>query len=1181
VPYTRPPKIDVIGLSVVGEERLAKKKAKIGVNHDPLRETFRSLHARGNIKLALPRIRSTIAPSLIPSFIKRLHETPIYRSLLTRSLFPRDILMLAPKLPAHEPSLNRDLLWTAVMCRKYSIEINRFITLRDNFDNLFINGKYSEASNCLEEIRKTFGYSLWYLDNKFQILQLSDGLSTQKAFLSEIVETPGINGFLAYLCYFFSLRAEAHVSSDYLEGISEGITTAGISAKGAAFINYIANPLSLIDQTSPHYCVNSSEYSSLVDRYLILVRVMQLLYSRGKSDERIEVTTALQQLLPIEDRRLSVLRQVCSEHSSHFVPNAEGAEALSAFDAFTRGDYAEAHDIAKEVMQTDGGGAALSELMVRATLFGEVRNLPADTRSLASQVTEAIKNVLTMSVDFETSIVHLEKIALVTAHMPFALELLAFTKRRHSFEPGVKYSHLDRFWAIASSTLVPQHHNLLDHYYENTRLYIRKAGETSISFKVSRAVFAKLDENTQQEIELLAIPESQKRYHQGLRALISNDLIEARSFFKVNATSSNEFTAAIANECLFKTLLRAGDFEACLVLACKVFHGNANSVIHYDLALLISLVQSEASHLIQKIRFANVVSFAFLLLDNHFETLLSDVFESVLESYDIDRPSMLFELLDVTDRDDIVHFMTHVATIRIMEDSTKFSDLDEIETERIAICNRLSEIDPDNKPTYSAENRQIIRSRQMGELREQISESKMYVDEAGVRHSLLSQIEDSYKRYKELLNYPELNYQAELITKRLGKLLEQRDSTEGDKAAADMKRLRLPSTERQGVLTEIYRTLLERFLFSPEYGLDSHISTNVRHGTFVGHARRCLAERRLVTARNTRTSRYEKNNHWYERYPSLDSEITSALNRFSDRVDTFFNHTNDELFHVRSSRKPEGMFNYSDSDGSMDEIAMSISRSTTLEEFTSALFDGAWRQTQLSMSNIRSYVGEKFTAETNRYFDLLITELDECVPRDKIPELSDAISHARTEFNASAMDISHWFHPPSRVDDQPYSFDIIVDVAEKEILSCYGGHNICLNKTNAVLQLVSGRKVFGFIEILFILIQNAIIHGAQGEPIDLDIKMNDDGSLLTLVVSNKLGPTIDLDERRKNACEAIARYSGMYAVERMRIEGGSGLSKVWRTAEYNLKSGHTARMEVTDERYFVTFIEFETSALFV
>jgi hypothetical protein len=299
---------------------------------------------------------------------------------------------------------------------------------------------------------------------------------------------------------------------------------------------------------------------------------------------------------------------------------------------------------------------------------------------------------------------------------------------------------------------------------------------------------------------------------------------------------------------------------------------------------------------------------------------------------------------DALPRRKLLHFLRYVCVVRVMEDSTVFLEFKDVELERIKICQGLIDLDPENERTYSEEIRILTRDAEVAALLRHVEESRIYVDEDGVRRVLQRELRDSYDRYARLLREPELDYKAAEIARLFAELLKDPRN--------DLKGLRLPASEREGLFESMYQSVLNQFVVGPQYGLDTYLSTRIRHGSLEGHLRSPLAVRDLLLPFSDEDESKGEGpaSVWLDRLPGLAaearSELVGLLRRFSRRVSVLISFLKDELVQVRSASKSNGAFDFRVNEEEHARLARSITAETPFDTFIDLLFARFWSQVE-------------------------------------------------------------------------------------------------------------------------------------------------------------------------------------------------------------------------------------------
>jgi hypothetical protein len=124
----------------------------------------------------------------------------------------RPLLGLYSKGKLTSVSLASELNLVLIGVRKYKFEINLFLNYKELYESYLLTGDYEKAENQLSKIENEICYSLWSLENRFVLKELSGKASENKELLSQFNETNNSKGITKYLAHYLSLRAEHSLS---------------------------------------------------------------------------------------------------------------------------------------------------------------------------------------------------------------------------------------------------------------------------------------------------------------------------------------------------------------------------------------------------------------------------------------------------------------------------------------------------------------------------------------------------------------------------------------------------------------------------------------------------------------------------------------------------------------------------------------------------------------------------------------------------------------------------------------------------------------------------------------------------------------------------------------------------------------------------------------------------------
>jgi hypothetical protein len=278
-------------------------------------------------------------------------------------------------------------------------------------------------------------------------------------------------------------------------------------------------------------------------------------------------------------------------------------------------------------------------------------------------------------------------------------------------------------------------------------------------------------------------------------------------------------------------------------------------------------------------------------------------YQEVLAAHDVARPSELKSVADRFEAPKLIYFLRSVCVPHVIDSSLGGSE--QVEEERIALCQLLQELDPSRSEEYQAEIKDITTTQAIQRGLRQVEQSKIYVDLDGVQKAADKNLREGFNRYK---TFADSN--SERVLKEVLETL--RKVRAGEDAA--ILSLRLPPGEASEILEALVKDLRDEFVSNTLYGLDGYLSQRIRHGTLQGHLRSPLEAVRLVTQQEAGTSRYRPNTSWGIRVsphdPGIAQVVAQRLALFSEEFDKFVAIIRTEWIQIRRVDTEKGLFDF-------------------------------------------------------------------------------------------------------------------------------------------------------------------------------------------------------------------------------------------------------------------------------
>ena len=106
-------------------------------------------------------------------FIKSLKKTiqnPFIRQNIVPSKQRFQCRLVDERMYFYGERFKNDLFWAAEVIQSKAVEISKYVVLREQVEENILKGEYLAALALVEQLKEIFGYSYWYLENKFSLL---------------------------------------------------------------------------------------------------------------------------------------------------------------------------------------------------------------------------------------------------------------------------------------------------------------------------------------------------------------------------------------------------------------------------------------------------------------------------------------------------------------------------------------------------------------------------------------------------------------------------------------------------------------------------------------------------------------------------------------------------------------------------------------------------------------------------------------------------------------------------------------------------------------------------------------------------------------------------------------------------------------------------------------------------
>jgi hypothetical protein len=289
-----------------------------------------------SLRTYLPRLRLTDYVAAA----QWLSVTPFRGKRLNLNTLPQSYAVMHSTVLLPPLTLTQWIAWTVGLAIANREVVKNHLDLYDRLSTAFLEEDFSGAATILGSAEAQFGYSIWFLQLRIALTQLTQGFEAQKEYARVVGEQAGGSNLVNYLAHYTSFRNESAISTRYFrEEYRRHLSVLKLPSKLDTCVRYHllnevpTTPKGIVDL----FAVETS--LSFVDHFEAFLAVSTA--SAVTLENRISTTwrSHLEQLAKaIHHPRIGSIAFAATADPRFLEPLAR--VDLMPFDSFLRGDYA-------------------------------------------------------------------------------------------------------------------------------------------------------------------------------------------------------------------------------------------------------------------------------------------------------------------------------------------------------------------------------------------------------------------------------------------------------------------------------------------------------------------------------------------------------------------------------------------------------------------------------------------------------------------------------------------------------------------------------------------------------------------------------------------------------------------------------------------------------------------------
>jgi hypothetical protein len=1015
---------------------------------------------------------------------------------LTRNVIPeRQQLIYGNPLPKgyselgylkEFPFLGRNLVAEVNQCliavRKYKFEINLFLQYKERFEASLLLGDYNSAETILTKIETEICYSLWTLENRFVLLELSGRAFENKELLSKFNEENTSKGFTKHLAHYLSLRAEHSLSvSKYnrdLELSINRLKETSTSEACKSFYRFKLTFLNHIDFDNYGEIMSLDFANSVIDRYLNLTKVLTNLFVvsnyLSKDDKEREATKIYLKnrvnylLRKVKDPVLFKLKLFASDSLFPAFDQKSSELEIKIIDNYTSGLYDLAEADLKQLLLTYPAQFDLYILYTKSLIFQKKKFQEiGNKKSLQNEILSNVFQITAVNSNPDQATLNLLRIAnnICSSTLSYGITDFVYFQTKGKRERNL----LSRLSYSAANPIIheifqtqqekEQYLNLLSSRFPNS-ITIEFFQEKLKGFDY----LAKYEEKIptgKYKLELAKKLQDVGNYEQA--AMEWEFLIENyRDTVPI-------FEASVMN--LFHCYLRLGRIDECLAVFVDNYFINNHIIDKIETDELLAVIRTSKFRTVQKN--INLPIFYTIVDADPIETHIA--YELFNRECGVEYPTELLTSISNFDRSKFLYFLEYTCSSKVLMHSTFIDSSKDRLEERLSIINFIREVNPLNKNVPAEiKNIENILVIQQGLI--DLDESKIYVNEQGIIENELQEFQAIYDRFEVIAGITSGN-------KRIFWLEGGKLATYESEENAKIEKIEYSNNPVYDIYVELFNAVKDKFLNS-QFGIVAYLSTRIRHGVLVGEIRPIFETHKLITLRDGKTSEYRRNYHWDAVYSESSPEkldmLQLILSDFAGKVDgLIFDLIKKHLQVYKLEVNDDGWFNYEFDENHLWYHSIAAIKSENFEDFVRGIFAVLWTKTDENLSYIRERIQGEILSQFNEFFEELERNITSLLGRYRGTEIIKAIKDCSTETQTVINKISRWFKR-SEIRAADFHISEVVNIIEEYTNKSSWHKRLILEKSIESDLKIKGVYKTHFADLIRIFLENIIKHSDEG-----------------------------------------------------------------------------------------------------
>lgn len=485
----------------------------------------------------------------------------------------------------------------------------------------------------------------------------------------------------------------------------------------------------------------------------------------------------------------------------------------------------------------------------------------------------------------------------------------------------------------------------------------------------------------------------------------------------------------------------------------------------------------------------------------------------------------------------IIYFLRDITRTEMLELLYNlFISDDDIDNYRMDILKYLIKIDEKNTDYYSKEISRISKNISLRVMQQDIDESKLSVDFEYIKNNIFDRFSSKIRMYFDTPT-------DDMMLVSPNSALAKKYYIINTNKFANTIECEFIGFTRHMILQEMFDVYAKEFCFGHK-GLDTFLSTRVRHGIFSNEITNVFNEYNIINFNNDFYINLINNDQ-------LSNKAILPIKILSEKLEELISIHTGKTFKVFIDDPIEGaIFNYNINMDDLDYILYhkNFKNCDTVQGFIDIFADCILNKTNIFLDEIKNVVLEKLNANILNLLDeFLINIKPYCQTSKCYDDVRNNVILCKTDVQKEINDIKNWFNISTDDFNIDYTWEDLIDVTKGSLKKqSESFSNICIETDINSTSYLKGESFSYWYDIFQIAIYNALQHSKYEnlKRLRIDIHITETENEFNIFFINNVSSKAN----RKKIILDIERINKIYQNnefhENVNREGGMGLIKI-------------------------------------